>query len=111
MQSPKPTQELGKLVIDQKLLDPKPTGNVSGLAALVASSSTSTTERSSTGLGGALAGKVAGLTAAVARLLLLGRGALAAQVTLLAAVVAGRVAFGGAVAGLVGGVAACGWSR
>jgi hypothetical protein len=83
-------------------------GNVADLAALVAllaTAHTGTTTRSTTL--GALAGDVTGLTASVAGLLLLGVGALAREMALATAVVAGGVALGGAVAGLVGNVAAC----
>ena len=57
---------------------------------------------------GALAGDVTSLTTAVARLLLLGVGALARKMALATAVVAGGVTLSGAVAGLVGDVAAYG---
>jgi len=83
-------------------------GNVADLATLVAfltAAHTGTTTGSTTL--GALARNVTGLTAAVARLLLLRVGALAREMSLATAVVASGVALGGAVAGLVGNVAAC----
>ena len=84
-------------------------GNVADLAALVAllaTAHTGTTTRGTTL--GAVAGDVTSLTTAVARLLLLGVGALAREMALATAVVAGGVTLGGAVAGLVGDVAAYG---
>jgi hypothetical protein len=84
------------------------TGNVADLAALVALLATTHTGTAtgSTALG-AVARDVTSLTTAVAGLLLLGVGALAREMALATAVVAGGVALGGAVAGLVGNVAAC----
>ncbi|KAF2156175.1 hypothetical protein K461DRAFT_91738 [Myriangium duriaei CBS 260.36] len=86
-------------------------GNVADLAALVAlhAATGGTAERATTGGTtrlGALARHMAGLTAAIAGLLLLRVLAFAAQVALLAAVVAGGVALVGAVTSLVAGVAA-----
>ena len=76
-------------------------GNVTLLTALVALLAASTTAGgSATGLG-ALTADVAGTTAAVASLLGLRRSALAADVTLLAAVVAGWGALGGALSSTV----------
>ena len=84
------------------------TGNVADLAALVALLATAHTGTTTGSAAlGALAGDVASLTASVAGLLLLGVGALAREMALATAVVAGGVALGGAVAGLVGNVAAC----
>jgi hypothetical protein len=83
-------------------------GNVADLTTLVAflrSAHTGTTTGSTTL--GALAGDVTSLTTSVAGLLLLGVGALAREMALATAVVASGVALGGAVAGLVGNVAAC----
>ena len=86
------------------------TGNVSDLAALVAFlATTGHSARSSTGGGlGALAGNVTDLTTCVAGFVLLGVLALAAQVALLAAVVASWVSLGWALAGLVSGLTAYG---
>ena len=88
-------------------------GDVTDLATLVAllstSTSTSTAELAAWSTGsalGALARQVTGLTASVAGLLLLRVLALAGQVALFAAVVAGWVSLGWAVTGLVGGVTA-----
>lgn len=81
-------------------------GNVSDLATPVALLAVATHRAgAASGLLCAVTGDVTGLSAAVARLLLLRSWALAAQVALLAAVVAGRVALGRAVAGLMGSVA------
>lgn len=80
--------------------------NVTPLAALVALLTAASTSHGSSAVLGALAADVAGLTTAVAALLGLGSGAFTAQVTLVAAVVAGRVALAGAVGSTVGRVAA-----
>lgn len=83
------------------------TSNVSDLAALVALLTTAHGTTTGSGALGAVARDVTGLTTAVAGLLLLGVGALAREMALATAVVAGGVALGGAVASLVGNVAAC----
>lgn len=81
-------------------------GNVSDLATPVALLAVAAHRAgAASGLLCAVTGDVPGLSATVAWLLLLRSWALAAQVTLLAAVVAGRVALGRAVASLVGSVA------
>ena len=80
-------------------------GNVTLLSALVALLTASATAGSTTSLG-ALTADVAGTTAAVAGLLGLGRSALATNVTLLAAVVAGWGTLGGALGSAVRVVAA-----
>jgi hypothetical protein len=87
-------------------------GNVTDLAALVAllAAAAATATHLGTTVLGALARDVAGTTAAVAGLLSLGRGAFTANVTLLAAVVAGRGALGGALGSAVRGVSAWTWS-
>lgn len=81
--------------------------DVANLAALV-TLLTTTHAGTTTGSAalGALARDVTSLTTAVAGLLLLRVGALAREMALATAVVAGGVALGGAVAGLVGNVAA-----
>jgi hypothetical protein len=87
--------------------------NVSDLAALVAflaarlvaHATAAATAHAHAATLGALAGDVAGLAAAVAGLLSLRGLAFARNVTLLTTVVAGRVALGGAILGLVRGIA------
>jgi hypothetical protein len=84
------------------------TGDVSGLATLVAFLSARTLHAAGgSTLLGALTADVTGATAAVAGLLGLRGGALAAQMALLAAVVASRVALGGALGSAVRVVSAC----
>lgn len=86
-------------------------GNVTDLAALVALLARgATATHLGTAVLGALARDVAGATAAVARLLSLGRSAFTANVALLAAVVAGWGTLGGALGSAVRGVSAWTWS-
>jgi len=79
--------------------------DLAALVALLTTAHTGTTTGSTTL--GALARDMSSLATSVAGLLLLGVGALAREMALAAAVVAGGVALGGAVAGLVGNIAAC----
>jgi hypothetical protein len=79
---------------------------VAALTALVALLTAADTTRRRTAVLGALAADVASLAAAVAALLSLRCGALTAQVTLVAAVVASGVALAGAVGRTVSRVAA-----
>jgi hypothetical protein len=86
-------------------------GNVTDLAALVALlAAAATATHLGTAVLGALARDVAGTTAAVAGLLSLGRSAFTADMTLLAAVVAGWGTLGGALGSAVRGVSAWTWS-
>ncbi|KAF1979220.1 hypothetical protein BU23DRAFT_549239 [Bimuria novae-zelandiae CBS 107.79] len=80
--------------------------NVTPLAALVTLLTAAGTTHGGAAVLGALAADVTGLAAAVAALLGLGSSALTAQVALIAAVVAGGVALAGAVGRAVGRVAA-----
>lgn len=80
-------------------------GDVTPLAALVALLATTLASHGGTAILGAFAADVAGLAAAVAALLSLGSGALAAQVALVTAVVAGGVTLARAVGRTVGRVA------
>lgn len=77
------------------------------LVALLAGTASSTTEAAGSSLRWAVARDVTSLSAAVAGLLGLGLRALAAQVALLATVVAGGVALRGTVTSLVRSVTAC----